>query len=117
MHRSNAVLIDWLNLVLAVLLLVSPWALSYPSDAAIANALISGVLIGALAVAALTAFARWEEWINVVAGLWVLISPFVLGFVGSAAAMWTSVIIGAAVALLAAVELWMLGGHQHQLTQ
>jgi len=39
--------------------------------------------------------------VNVVLGVWVLISPFVLGFAGLTAAMWNSVAVGIAVALLA----------------
>ncbi len=111
MQRSNAVFADWLNLILAVLLVISPWAFGFPAGAATANAVVFGIVIGALAIAALAAFARWEEWINLIAGLWVLIAPFVLGFAGITAALWTHVIIGIAVAVLAAVELRMVGGY------
>ena len=72
-------------------------------------------LIAALAIAALAAFAVWEEWLNLVVGLWALVSPWVLGFQGTTA-MTVHVIIGAAVAILAAVELWMMSQIPPRLT-
>jgi len=80
------------------------------------NANIAGIVIVALAVAALTAFAVWEEWLNLIVGLWTLVSPWVLGFHASTKAMTISVIVGATVAILAAVELWMMSHHPPRLT-
>jgi VIT1/CCC1 family predicted Fe2+/Mn2+ transporter len=44
--------------------------------------------------------------VNLILGAWVLVSPFVLGFSSNTKAMWTHVLIGLAVAVLAAIELW-----------
>lgn len=41
------------------------------------------------------------NWINVIPGIWVVISPFVLGFSNLRAAMWNNVATGLAVVLLA----------------
>lgn len=41
------------------------------------------------------------NWVNVVLGIWVIISPFVLGFSNLMALMWNDVAVGIAVALLA----------------
>jgi hypothetical protein len=41
------------------------------------------------------------NWVNVVLGIWVIISPFVLGFANLQAVMWNDVAVGIAVALLA----------------
>ena len=71
------------------------------------NAYITGIAIAILAIAALAAFAVWEEWLNLIVGLWALVSPWVLGFQGTTART-VHVIIGAAVAILAAIELWMM---------
>ena len=48
----------------------------------------------------------WEEWTNVVLGVWLAISPWVLGFSSHFAAMVNAVIVGVVVAALA---LWALG--------
>ena len=73
-------------------------------------------MIAALAIAALAAFAVWEEWLNLIVGLWTLDSPWVLGFSANSRAMTVSVIAGAAVAILAAVELWMMSQLPPRLT-
>jgi hypothetical protein len=57
----------------------------------------------------------WEEWLNLIVGLWALVSPWVLGFQGTTA-MTVHVIIGAAVAILAAIELWMMSQIPPRLT-
>jgi hypothetical protein len=110
MERRNVVYIDWINLLLAIALVVSPWVTGF-SGAAMSNAVGGGIVIGAIAIAALVSFAQWEEWLNLLLGLWLLISPWVLGFTGNAGAMWTHVVIGLAVAALAAIELWLVQRH------
>ena len=72
-------------------------------------------MIAVLAIAALAAFAVWEEWLNLIVGLWTLVSPWVLGFLGTTA-MTVHVIIGVAVAILAAIELWMMSQIPPRLT-
>jgi SPW repeat len=71
------------------------------------NAMVSGIIIAVLSVAALAAFAEWEEWLNLVVGLWVLVSPWVLDFANTAA-MWVHIVIGIIVAVVAAIEVWMM---------
>ena len=108
MERRENAYIDWINLVLAIILFISPWIFGFPAGAASANAMIAGLVIGVIAIAALVSFAQWEEWVTLILGLWVVISPWVLGFSAAATAAWVHVIIGLAVAILAAVELWMM---------
>jgi hypothetical protein len=103
---SNAKLCDVANLILGAILLVSPWIFGFPSGAASQNAFVSGIVIAVISIAALTAFTVWEEWLNLIVGVWVLVSPWVLGFAGSTA-MQVHVVIGAIVAVLAALEIWL----------
>jgi hypothetical protein len=101
--------VDIVNLVLAALLFLTPWIVGFASDHAAAwNAWVSGILIGIVAVAALTKFTEWEEWVNLVLGLWVVVSPWVLGFATQTARTWVPVFVGLVVAVLAAVKLWFL---------
>ncbi len=60
-----------------------------------------------LSIAALAAFAVWEEWFILAAALMLIVSPWLLGFQNSAA-MSIDVIIGAIVATLAAFEVWFM---------
>src|ERR1700688_3542705 len=98
---TNAKLCDVANLILGAILFFSPWVFGFDSGGASQNAHIAGIVIAVLAVAALAAFAIWEEWLNLIVGLWVMVSPWVLGFQGTKA-MTVSVVIGIAVAILAA---------------
>ena len=102
---------DWINLVLAVLLFISPWVIGFVATATAAwNAWIVAVILGAFAIAALSVFAEWEEWINVIAGVWLIVSPWLLGFAADVSAMWTHVIIGV---LAVAVSGWAVWGHRN----
>jgi hypothetical protein len=104
---TNAKLCDVANLILGVALLASPWIFSFPSGTASQNAVISGIVIAAISLAALAAFTVWEEWLNLIVGVWVLVSPWVLGFAGTTA-MHVHIVIGVIVAVLAAFEIWLL---------
>lgn len=100
---------DTANLVLGVALLVSPWALGFVAERMPTwNAFIVGAIIALLAIAALFAFQPWEEWISALLGAWLVLAPWVLGFSGHAAAMYTHVIIGIATLVLA---VWSMSEH------
>lgn len=116
---------DWLNVVLGVWIVASPWALRHAMAAAgvmageaplgeatqavMWNMYIVGILIAATAAGALIAFQTWEEWTNIVLGGWLLFSPWVLGFSSVTALMWNAVIGGAIVVVLAG---WAIGTAQ-----
>ena len=112
---TNARFCDVANLVLGAILFISPWMFGFDAKWASENAYITGIVIAVLAIAALAAFAVWEEWLNLIVGLWAVVSPWVLGFQGTTA-MTVHVVIGAAVAVLAAIELWMMSQNPPRLT-
>jgi hypothetical protein len=104
---------DWINLVLAVVLFVSPWAFGFAGETGAAwNAWICGIVIAVLAVLALVKFAEWEEWIAAALGVWLIISPWVLGFAAMATALWTHIVLGVVIAALAVWRGWQV--HQGQ---
>ncbi len=47
----------------------------------------------------------WEDWVTLVVGILLIISPFVLGFSDNLTALWTAVIGGAIVAIMALLQL------------
>jgi hypothetical protein len=112
---NNAKLCDVANLILGAILFFSPWMFGFEAGKTSQNAYIAGIVIAVLAIAALAAFAVWEEWLNLIVGLLTLVSPWVLGFQGTNA-MTVHVVIGAAVALLAAIELWITSHNPPRLT-
>src|SRR5262245_59550829 len=107
MEWRNERTCDVINLILGAFLLISPWVVGFDSGVQTQNGVICGIIIAVLSIAALSAFTEWEEWLNLIVGLWVLVSPWVLGFASATHATWTHVIIGFLVAALAALELWM----------
>jgi SPW repeat len=113
---SNAKLCDVANLILGAFLFFSPWIFGFEAGTTTQNATIAGIVIAVLAIAALAAFAVWEEWLNLIVGLWTLVSPWVLAFQGNHTATTVHVIVGAAVAILAAVELWLMSQNPPRLT-
>ena len=66
-----------------------------------------------MAAAALSVFAEWEEWVNLVLGLWLIVAPWALGFAGSVNALWTHVILGVLTAAVSAWALWDYRHHTH----
>ncbi|MES2299497.1 MAG: SPW repeat protein [Pseudomonadota bacterium] len=97
---------DQLILLLGLWLFISPWVLDYPGGSAQAlNAYLSGAVIAALAAFDLYKTYVWAVFVNLLLGVWVAISPWVLGVSDEATAMSNSLIIGAAVVLLALWEL------------
>jgi hypothetical protein len=112
---TSAKLCDVANLVLGMVLFFSPWLFGLAAGAQWQTASTVGIFIGVLSVAALAAFAVWEEWLNLIAGLWLIVSPWLLGF-QDGDAMIIDVAIGTIVALLAAFEVWLTHGARPRMT-
>jgi len=95
---------DWITLVAGIWLLISPWAMGYSGETvALANAVVLGIAIIVYSIVELSIPRDWEEWLMVIAGIWLIISPWVLRFSAQTRATWDSVIVGVVVTLLA---LW-----------
>jgi uncharacterized membrane protein HdeD (DUF308 family) len=102
-------LTDVVNLVLGAWLFLSPWIFGFVSATTASwNAWLSGIVIAGLAIAALAAFSEWEEWVNLIAGIWVLVSPWLVGFLANATAAWVHFVVGVIVAAAAVIRLWFL---------
>lgn len=94
---SNAVLGGWL--------IVAPLVLGFQSDlTALANTALVGLLLLAAALGAIFVPRPWEDWTETALGLWLAVSPWILGF-DSMAARVNAVVIGMVVLTLA---LWAL---------
>lgn len=105
---------DWINLLLAVALVVSPWVVGFATEQyASWNAWICGALVGIVAIGALGAFHEWEEWVNLLLGLWVVAAPWVLGFAAAIPARSTHIVFGLLIAAVAAWEIWDVHRGRH----
>jgi SPW repeat len=95
---------DWASSVLGILAPITAWFLSPDTDrAVIGNAVVAGVVILALGVLDLEGPPHWEEPLEMVCGLWLMVSPFWLDYGG--ALRITHIVIGAFVVILAIIEL------------
>jgi len=92
------------NLVLGAWLFVSPWIMQYPAEipAATWNAYISGAVIVVFAAIAMYMPKIWEEGLNMALGIWMIVSPWILGFSTYRDVTINAVVVGVAVAALAA---------------
>jgi len=103
--RRESVL-DLYNLLLAAVLFVSPWLFKLTNSVGKVDLWATGAVIAVISMAAIFAYANWEEWANFLLGLWLIASPWVLGFAHTRA-MHFSIGVGVAVAFMAALELWL----------
>lgn len=86
---------DWAGILIGAWMLVSPWVLGYSDQyAATMNALILGAVLVVEAFLNLDVHNIAEEGLDLVAGLWLVISPFVLGFASTTPAALNAVAAG-----------------------
>ena len=106
-ERPREYVLDIYKLVLGGFVALSPWLFAFRYEAARLESVASGVLIVAISIAALIAFADWEEWAALALGLWLIASPWALGF-PVAAAMKIHIGVGLVLVYLAGLELWLI---------
>jgi len=110
--RSESVL-DLYNVGLAAVLFATPWLFSLTNGTARIDFWIVSASVVAISLAAIFVYATWEEWANVLAGVWLMASPWILGF-SHVRAMVFAVGIGFMMAFLAILELWLMYEKAHR---
>jgi hypothetical protein len=111
---------DPVNALLGAWLVLSPWAANFTDNqVAMVNFVVVGLLLIATAIGAIMMPKAWEEWVEVALGVWLMASPWLLGFANLGLAMQNAVFVGLLVTVLA---LWVLGtddefgGWLHRMT-
>ena len=105
---------DWCGMLLGVLIVLSPW---FPNPAGhevvdaersfvILNTFTIGILVFGLAQLEYVALQRWEEVAEILAGLWLIASPYIFGYSDDGLLRFWHSSLGALVVLLAALQLW-----------
>ncbi|MFA5925830.1 MAG: SPW repeat protein [Parcubacteria group bacterium] len=91
-----------INIVAGIWLIIAPFLLGF-TGALRTSDIVFGIIIAILALIRVSApeEAPWVSWINMIFGIWILLSPFFLGYIG-VAALWNNIILGVIVAVLAA---------------
>jgi hypothetical protein len=107
----NDAVINRLTAILGLLLQISPWVLGFATvDAAAWTAGIGGIVVTVMSFAAFIYLREWKEWVCLTTGLFLIISPWLLGFAQYASATWVHLTIGLLVTALAVTELRRLHG-------
>jgi hypothetical protein len=98
---------DAAMLVLGLWLIVSPFFLSYSDYLGIAalNSYLIGAGVTLFAAIALTNPEMWEEWVNLILGVWLIVAPLVLGFRDDVVPTANHFIVGL---LIAGDALWVM---------
>jgi len=91
---------DWLSLAVGVWLFLTPIVFDYESQAAMVSAFIVGLALILIETTAITMPAVWEELVSIVLGIWLMASPWALGFTIHRNETETAVFVGMAVIAL-----------------
>jgi hypothetical protein len=105
---------DWCGMALGATIALSPWfptqdghdyAGTNPS-AVIINTVAVGALVFGLAQLQYVALQRWEEVAGILLGLWLIVSPYYIGYSGEGMLRFIHTSLGGAVVLLTTLQLW-----------
>ena len=97
---------DLVNALLGGWLLLSPWVLGFQGLViATASTMAVGALLIASSAGAMQVPQAWEEWLDVILGVTLMLLPVLLGFDGVKPALQNALVTGGAVTVLA---IWVL---------
>lgn len=99
----------WITGILGLAFILAPFVFGFSGNS---PAMWTSIVLGAvIALASLVeGWTRddrnWEYWVVGLAGILAILAPFVLGFSSVSGALWTAIILGAVVALLAGTKVF-----------
>ena len=99
----------WITGILGAAFILFPWILGYVNNAVAAGTsyLIGSIVLLVSIIEGIRQDSeRWEYWTATILGLAAIAAPFVLGF-NHPVAMWTSVITGIMLAVMAGTRLYV----------
>ncbi|MDA9398389.1 SPW repeat domain-containing protein [Bradyrhizobium sp. CCBAU 45389] len=103
---------DWSGMLLGALIVVSPWFPIQDQPAivgdptVILNAVAVGLIVFGISQLEYVALQRWQEVATILVGLWLIASPYFLGYSGEGFLRIYHTSLGAAVVLLGVLLLW-----------
>ena len=101
--------VDILNIALGLILFISPWAFGFASDRLAAwNAWVCAVVLIGIAATTLLSFAEWEDWVELVLGFWIVLSPWLIGYADTGPAHTAHMFVGLGVIGLSLWDLWLV---------
>jgi len=101
----------WLTGLLGIAMAIAPFVQGYSDNP---TAMWTSIILGVVVLAASifesmdVRHAKWEWWVAGIAGVLAVIAPFVFGFTALTMAMWTLLVLGIVVAILAGYEVFFV---------
>jgi hypothetical protein len=108
-HRTRE---DWGGMLLGALIVASPWfpiheeAVTAGHQMIILNTVAIGLVVFGLSQLEYVALQRWQEVTTILVALWLIVSPYVLGYSGEGFLRIYHTSLGAVVVLLGVLQLW-----------
>jgi len=111
---------SWINIAVGVMAIISPFALHETSPAMLWSAVITGAVIAVVAIIELAVYPRstgMNYWpvINILAGIWLLISTALAS--GATGMIWSDVVLGVTAIITAVAALGYEHAHAEALYQ
>ncbi len=98
------------NVLLGLWLILSPFFFGYGSGRELGSDVFAGAAIALLA--AFRTFGRgvgdWADWLTALLGIWVIVSPWALGYAGNTAHAFNDVMVGTIVLAFSLVSRFVL---------
>jgi membrane associated rhomboid family serine protease len=95
---------DWATLILGLWLWVSPVLIGFDDPAATPHFYFIGFLVIVCELFAFYLFRTWEEWINTLLGVWLILAAVFL--FSAHAAKTDGIIVGVLLVALSLYEMW-----------
>ena len=94
-EQQNIKTANWLIVIAGIWLIVAPFILGFSGTFLSLNDVVTGIIIALVSLIAIgvSEEGKWLNWINMLLGAWIFITPFFLMSVGNAG-MWNNLIIG-----------------------
>ncbi|WP_456618858.1 SPW repeat protein [Bradyrhizobium sp. P5_C12] len=103
---------DWCGMVLGALIVASPWFPIQEHTAIggqqmiILNTVAIGLVVFGLSQLEYVALQRWQEVATILVGLWLIASPYALGYSGEGFLRIYHTSLGAVAVILGILQLW-----------
>jgi hypothetical protein len=105
---------DWCGMLLGLLIALTPW---FPTQQGhevaeagrsivVLNTVMVGVVVFGLAQLEYVSLQRWEQVAGIIAGLWLILSPYILGYHADGLLRFYHSTFGAMVVALSTLQLW-----------
>jgi hypothetical protein len=85
-----------ITLLAGIWLVIAPFVMNYSQyGISSTNSVVLGIVIGVLALVRMSGSNQvWASWLNLIAGLWMIISPFALGYSNISAVVTNDIVVG-----------------------